>query len=123
MLNYKIIQNFTNPKNVGNLKESNGVADVKSNDGSEILKLFIRVEDDVIKNVKFKALGSPMAIAIGSALTQIINGKSLDECNNITNYLFEAILGNIDENKQYLVDMALKCLEKAIHNYNKKLLK
>ena len=123
MLNYKIIQNLTNPKNVGNLKNSNGVAEVKSNDGSEILKLFIQVEDNVIKNAKFKALGSPMAIAVGSVLTQIINDKDLDECNDVSKITFGTILGTIDDSKEYLVDMAIRCLEKAILNYNKNLLK
>ena len=75
----KVIQHFTNPQNVGEIENADGVGEVGNAKCGDIMKMYLKIDNDIITDVKFKTYGCGAAIATSSVATEMIKGKSVDE--------------------------------------------
>ena len=85
MYNEKVLDHFQNPRNVGEMENPSGVGEVGNMKCGDIMKIFIKVEDNIIKDIKFLTFGCGAAIASSSVLTEMVKGKTLEEALAVTN--------------------------------------
>lgn len=120
MYSDKIMQIFANPKNVGIIKGADGTGEV-TNEFGEVVKIFLSVEDGIIKDAKFKAYGSVVMIATASTLTSMLKGQFLDNAINIANEdLVDALGGCVEEEKMPSLVACKDAMLLAIKNYRDK---
>lgn len=123
--NQKIIDHFTHPHNVGEVKDADGVGEVGNPMCGDMMKLTIKVGKDkknqeIIEDVKFKTYGCAAAIATSSMVTDMAVGKTLDEAIKITREDVADELGGLPEIKMHCSNLAADALKKAIENYRGK---
>lgn len=119
--NEKVIDHFMNPRNVGEIDDADGIGDVGSPSCGDVMKLFIKVENNKIIDVKFKTFGCAAAIASGSMATELIKGKSIEEALKITNDRVTAQLGGLPKAKRHCSLLAEQALQNALEDYYKKM--
>ena len=116
----KVMDHFTNPRNVGEIEDANGVGEVGNASCGDIMKIFLKVEDGIIKDVKFKTFGCAAAIAAASMTTELIKGKTIEDALRITNEVVAKELGGLPAAKLHCSVMAEEALQAAIEDYRKK---
>lgn len=114
MYNQKTIDYFSDPKNMGELKDADLVAEGGNPACGDVVKLFLKIKGDKISDIKFKAFGCGACIATASALTEIIKGKTLKEAEKITNEDVANYLGGIPPQKMKCSNFSVDVLHKAI---------
>lgn len=114
-----VMEHFANPRNVGEIEGASGVGTVGNAKCGDIMKFYIKVENDIIVDVKFKTFGCAAAIATSSAATEMIKGKTIDEALKITNKAVVEKLGGLPPVKIHCSVLAEEALQEAIANYKK----
>ena len=115
-----VMDHFMNPRNVGTMNDADGVGLEGNPVCGDIMKMFIKVENDVIVEVKFQTFGCGAAIATSSICTEMVKGKSIDEALKITNKAVAEALGGLPKNKMHCSNLAADALHKAIEDYKAK---
>lgn len=114
----KVMENFTNPKNVGELEDANGVGQVGSPACGDIMKIFLKVGDDgVIQKASFKTYGCGAAIASSSMATDMIIGMNIEEAAKLKNSQVVDALGGLPSEKIHCSVLAAEAIQAAIDNY------
>ncbi|HCX64206.1 MAG TPA: Fe-S cluster assembly scaffold protein NifU [Eubacteriaceae bacterium] len=113
----KVIEYFQNPKNVGELEDANGVGEVGSPACGDIMKMFLKIEDGIVKDVTFKTFGCGAAVATSSMATEMIKGKSLEEVEKLTNKMVVEELGGLPSEKIHCSVLAEEAIQAAIKDY------
>lgn len=120
MYTEKVMDHFSNPRNVGELEDANGVGEVGNASCGDIMKIFLKVEDNVIQDVKFKTFGCGAAIATSSMVTEMAIGKTIDEALILTNQAVAEALDGLPPAKMHCSNLAADALHEAIKDYKKK---
>lgn len=116
----KVMEHFQNPRNVGEIEDANGVGEVGNAKCGDIMKIYLKVEDNIIKDVKFKTFGCGSAIASSSMATELIKGKTIDEAWGLTNKAVAEALDGLPPVKMHCSVLAEEAIHKAINDYRAK---
>ncbi|MGI5823523.1 MAG: Fe-S cluster assembly scaffold protein NifU [Dethiobacteria bacterium] len=120
MYNEKVMDHFQNPRNVGKMDDADGVGEIGNTTCGDILKIFIKVENDTISDIKFLTFGCGAAIASSSILTEMAKGKTLSEALALTNMDVATELGGLPPEKLHCSNLAASALQNAIADYRQK---
>ena len=120
MYSEKVMDHFTNPRNVGEIADADGVGTVGNPKCGDIMKIFIKVADDRIVDIKFQTFGCGAAIATSSRATEMVIGKTIDEALKITNEMVTQSLGGLPPVKLHCSVLAEEALHAAIADYKNK---
>ncbi len=120
MYNEKVMDHFTNPRNVGEMADADGVGEEGNPVCGDAMKIFIKVKDDVITDVKFQTFGCGAAIAVSSMVTEMAKGITLDEAQKITKATLSDALDGLPPQKQHCSNLGAEALHKAIEDYKSK---
>jgi len=116
----KVMDHFMNPRNVGEIENADGVGQVGNPKCGDIMKMSLKIENDVIVDVKFKTFGCGAAIATSSMATEMIKGKTIDEALAITNKAVADALDGLPPVKMHCSVLAEEAIKAAIEDYKKK---
>jgi nitrogen fixation NifU-like protein len=117
MYNDKVIDHFTNPRNVGEIENADGIGEKVSSSCGDRMKVFLKVEDGIIRDIKFQTYGCGAAIASSSMMTELVIGKTLDEALALTNDAVAEALDGLPAPKLHCSNLAADALHEAIRNY------
>lgn len=116
----KVIEHFTNPRNLGELKDADGIGEVGNAKCGDVMQLFIKVKDEKIEDVKFKTFGCCAAIATSSMITEMIKGMPLSKVQEVTNQAVTEALGGLPKIKLHCSVLAEDALKAALRDYYRK---
>ena len=116
----KVMDHFANPRNVGEIPDADGIGEVGNSKCGDIMKMYIKVKDNTIVDVKFKTFGCGAAIATSSMATELIKGKSIDEALKLTNKAVMEALDGLPKEKIHCSVLAEEAIQSAINDYRSK---
>ena len=119
----KVMDHFANPRNVGEIKDASGVGEVGNPVCGDMMKFYIKVENNIIKDVKFKTFGCGAAIAVSPMVSEMAMNKTIEEALALTNEAVAKELGGLPPNKMHCSNLGADALHKAIEDYKQKLSK
>ena len=119
MYSEKVMDHFSNPRNVGELENANGIGQVGNAKCGDIMKIFLDIQDGIIRDVSFKTFGCGAAIASSSMATEMIKGKSIDEALSLTNKAVMEALDGLPPAKVHCSVLAEEAIKAAIEDYRK----
>jgi len=117
----KVMDHFTNPRNVGDIPDASGIGNVGNPVCGDIMRMYIKVENNVIVDAKFKTFGCGAAIATSSMVTEMVKGKTINEALQISNKAVAEALGGLPPIKMHCSVLAEEALRSALQNYYEKL--
>lgn len=120
MYNEKVMENFMNPKNTGVIEDPSGEGTVGNASCGDIMKIYLKIEDNVIKDAKFQTFGCAAAIASSSVATDMIIGKTVDEALKLTNAQVIEELEGLPPQKIHCSVLAEEAIKKAVEDYKSK---
>lgn len=120
MYNEKVIEHYSNPRNVGKIEDASGVGEVGNPVCGDIMKMYLKIEDNVITDVKFKTFGCGAAIATSSISTEMIKGKTVEEALKLSNKDVVNELGGLPPVKLHCSVLAEEAIRNAIADYYRK---
>ena len=116
----KVMDHFMNPRNVGKIDDADGVGEVGNAKCGDIMKIYIKVDNNIITDVKFNTFGCGSAIASSSMATEMIKGKSLDDALELTNKAVAEALDGLPAHKMHCAVLAEEAIKDAIDEYKEK---
>lgn len=121
-MNYsaKVMDHFANPRNVGEIENPSAVGEVGNATCGDIMRIYLKIENDIITDIKFKTFGCGAAIATSSMATELIKGKSIDEALTLTNKAVIEALDGLPPAKVHCSVLAEEAVKTAINDYYKR---
>ena len=116
----KVMDHFINPRNVGTIDDADGVGEVGNAKCGDIMKIFLDIEDEIIKDVKFQTFGCGSAIASSSMATEMVKGKTIHEALAVTNKAVAEALDGLPPVKMHCSVLAEQAIKAALIDYSKK---
>ena len=113
----KVMDHFLHPRNVGVIEDANAVGEVGNAKCGDIMKMYLKIEDDIIQDVKFETFGCGSAIASSSMATEMIKGKPLSEVKNLTNKAVTEALDGLPAHKIHCSVLAEEAIHSALDDY------
>ena len=113
----KVMDHFANPRNVGEIEDANAIGEVGNAKCGDIMKMYLKIEDDVIVDVKFKTFGCGSAIASSSMATEMVKGKTVQEALELTNKAVAEALDGLPPVKVHCSVLAEEAIHSAIADY------
>ena len=113
----KVLDHFSNPRNVGEIEDASGVGTVGNAKCGDIMKMYLKIEDDIVKDVKFETFGCGSAIASSSMATELIKGKPVSEARQLTNQAVAEALDGLPDYKMHCSVLAQEAIESALKDY------
>jgi len=120
MYSEKVMEHFRNPRNVGEIENPDGIGEVGNPVCGDMMTFYIKVENGIITDVKFKTFGCGAAIAVSSMVSEMAKGKSIEDALKITNEQVAQELGGLPPNKLHCSNLGADALHAAIHDYLRK---
>jgi len=117
MYSDKVMDHFTNPRNVGEIEDANAVGTVGNAKCGDIMKIYMKIDENIIQDVKFKTFGCGAAVATSSMATELVKGKTVDEALEITNKAVVEALEGLPPAKIHCSVLAEDAIKAAINNY------
>ena len=115
-----VMEHFRNPRNMGSIEDADGVGEVGNPQCGDIMRITIKVKDDILEDVKFQTLGCGASVATSSMVTEMAKGKSLAEAITISNKAVAEALGGLPPAKMHCSNLAADGLRAAIDDYRAK---
>ena len=120
MYSEKVMDHFMNPRNVGEIENADGVGEVGNAKCGDIMKMYLKIEDNVIVDAKFKTFGCGAAVATSSMATELVIGKTVEEALEITNKAVAEALDGLPPVKMHCSNLAEEAIKAAIDDYMSK---
>ncbi|TET60108.1 MAG: Fe-S cluster assembly scaffold protein NifU [Candidatus Stahlbacteria bacterium] len=120
MYSKKVMDHFMHPRNVGEIKDADGIGEVGNPVCGDLMTFYIKVENNKIKDVKFKTFGCGAAIAVSSMVSELAKGKTIEEAMKVTNKIVVGELDGLPSQKLHCSNLGADALHKAIKNYLEK---
>jgi nitrogen fixation NifU-like protein len=120
MYSERVMDHFTNPRNVGDMADADGIGTVGNPTCGDAMKIYIKVKDGRIIDAKFKTFGCGAAIAVSSMVTEMVKGKTLDEALAISKEAVANELGGLPPQKMHCSNLGADALKQAIEDYRSK---
>ena len=120
MYSEKVMDHFTNPRNVGEIENADGVGQVGNPKCGDIMKMYLKIENNIIVDAKFKTFGCGAAVATSSMATELVVGKTIEEALNITNKAVAEALDGLPPVKMHCSNLAEEAIKSAIEDYKRK---
>jgi nitrogen fixation NifU-like protein len=120
MYSEKVMEHFNNPHNVGELKDANGIGQVGNPVCGDIMKIYLKIENDVIVDASFKTFGCGAAVATSSMATELVKGKPVKEALQLTNKAVAEALDGLPPQKMHCSVLAEEGIKAAIEDYYRK---
>lgn len=116
----KVMDHFRNPRNVGVIEDANGIGEVGNAKCGDIMKMYLKIEDDIVQDVKFETFGCGSAIASSSMATELIKGKPVSEAMKLTNKAVAEALDGLPAYKMHCSVLAEEAIQSALKDYQKR---
>ena len=113
----KVMDHFRNPRNVGVIEDANGIGEVGNAKCGDIMKMYLKIEDEIIQDVKFETFGCASAIASSSMATELIKGKPVSEAKQLTNKAVAEALDGLPDYKMHCSVLAEEAILSALEDY------
>jgi nitrogen fixation protein NifU and related proteins len=120
MYSSTVMDHFKNPRNVGEIENPDGIGEVGNPLCGDMMTIYLKIEQEAIKDIKFKTFGCGAAIAVSSMLTEMAKGKTIEEAKKITNKSVAEALEGLPKNKLHCSNLGADALHLAIQNYEDK---
>ena len=120
MYSEKVMDHFSNPRNVGEIKDADGIGEVGNPVCGDMMAFYIKVADERLVDVKFKTFGCVAAISVSSMVSEMAKGKTLEEARLITNESVAEALDGLPKEKLHCSNLGAEALSKAIDDYEKR---
>jgi nitrogen fixation NifU-like protein len=120
MYSEKVMDHFTNPRNVGEIEDADGIGEEGNPVCGDAMKIYIKVKDDVITDLKFQTFGCASAIAVSSMVTEMAKGMTIEEASKITKASLAEALDGLPPQKMHCSNLGADALHKAIEDYKSK---
>ena len=116
----KVMDHFLNPRNVGVIENANAIGEVGNAKCGDIMKMYLKIEDDIVQDVKFETFGCGSAIASSSMATELIKGQPLSEVRKLTNKAVTEALDGLPDYKIHCSVLAEEAIQSALEDYEKR---
>lgn len=120
MYSKKVMDHFSNPRNVGEISDADGIGEMGNPVCGDAMKIFIKVKDNTIVDAKFQTFGCGASIAVSSMVTEMVKGKTIDEALKISKETVSSALDGLPPQKMHCSNLGADALHKAIENYRQK---